>query len=233
MPSSAEHRDTVRRIHRVSVVAGAVVIVLALIATLTRPTPCGKLPSSYAPIVAFELARDARDLHAIFGGPGRCRTTMIAAMDTANTVDVVAFIPAYGLFLVAAFVGLGRRGRPGARAGVMLALIAVGADLVENLCLFGLTPTLDVTSASMKLLPWVTAVKWLALGGAGAAAAAALWPGEGRRHRITAALCALTPAVALAAMAWPHTFGPALGGGVAVSWIALLTDGVAQARARA
>lgn len=220
-----------RRIHRVSVAAAAIVLVVTVVSIVTKPTPCGSLPSSYSPMIAFELARSGRDLHAIFGGPGACRDAMVSTMDTANHVDLAVFIPAWGVFLVAAFVGLGRRGRPGARPAVALALVAVAMDVVENVCLLGLTPGLDASSGSMRLLPWVTGVKWLALGAVGAAAAAALWPGERRHHRVSAALCLITPIATVAAMVWPHRFGPAIGAGVAISWIMLMIDGYAQARA--
>lgn len=231
MQPTADAR-AIRRLHRTSVVAGAIVLALSLLSIATRPTPCGGLPASYPPIVAFELARSGPDLHAIFGAKGgECRAAMVEAMDRANVLDLAIFIPAYGLFLLAAFAGLGRRGRPGAPTGVAMAVVAMVGDVAENACLMRLTPELDASAGSLKLLPWVTAVKWLALGAAGAAAAVALWPGAGRRHRVAAGLCLLAPLATLAATAAPHRFGPALATGVAVSWLMLLVDGVVQARA--
>jgi hypothetical protein len=105
-----------RRWARVSVGAGAVVLLLAVVsALLPQPRPCGDLPDRYPPIIAFELARDGRDLVALFGPPGACRDRMIAAMDTANVVDLAAFLPAYALFLAAWFAC--RRGAAPARRG--------------------------------------------------------------------------------------------------------------------
>lgn len=224
-----------RRIHRLSVAAAAVVLALTAVSMTGRPTPCGDLPARYPPIVAFELARSAADLEALFGGPdpavAPCRRTMIAAMDTVNHVDLALFTPGYALFLIAAFVGLRRRGRAWAGAGIALAALAAVADVVENACLLGLTPALDPTSSWLALLPWATGVKWLALGGAGAVAAVALWSGPRRHHRVSAALCVLAPLATVAAVADPHRFGPLVGGAVGVSWLALLIDGVVQARA--
>jgi hypothetical protein len=223
----------VRRIHRVSVAAAAVVVALAVASVVTRPMPCGDLPSTYPPILAFELARSSHDLLDIFGPVGEpCRRHLIAVMDSANLVDIALFTPAYALFLIAAFVGLGRRGRPWARVGVGLAALAAAADVGENLCLFALTPALSAQSSAMAALPWATGVKWLALGGAGLAAAVALWPGERRHHQVSAALCMITPLATIAAIVDPHRFGPLVGTGVAASWLMLLAVGVVQARAR-
>lgn len=238
MPSTVDSRDIavrrVRRAHLVSVAAGVLVIVLASLSLVTRPMPCGDLPSTYPPIIAFELARSGKDLDAIFGADhGSCHRSMISRMDTANHVDLALFIPAYTIFIGAAFVGLRRRGRPLATAGIAFAVLAAAADLVENACLLGLTPALDPTSRWMAILPWATGVKWLALGGAGAAAAGALWPGERRHHQVSAAVCVLTPIATIAAVADPHVFGQVVGSGVAASWIVLLVDGVAQIRRRA
>lgn len=156
---------------------------------------------------------------------------MVAAMDRTNLADLVLFIPAYGVFLIAAFVGLRRRGRSIGAVGVRLAALAVVADVVENICLLGLVPTLDPGSSWLVLLPWAAGVKWLALGAAGAMAGLALWPG-GRGAKLGAVLCAVTPIATAAAITAPHRFGPVVGAGVAVSWIVLLVDGVVQARAK-
>lgn len=223
----------IRRLHLASLAGALVVLALTAASMVARPMPCGDLPSSYPPIIAFELARSADDLRAIFGAVGEpCRHRMIDAMDTVNVVDVAAFIPAYTLFLVGAFVGLGRRGRPLAKAGVALAALAAAADVVENLCLFALTPRLDPHGTAMAALPWATGVKWLALGAVGLAAAVALWPGARRHHQLSAALCMVTPIATVAAIAAPHRFGALVGAGVAASWLMLLVDGVAQVRTR-
>ena len=224
-----------RTIHRVSVVAGLVVLGLALasIVIVGPPRPCGALPARYPPIIAFELARSGADLHAIFGtAPGPCRSTMVAAMDAANLLDLALFTPAYGLFLLTAFVGLGRRGRALAGTGARLAVLAVVADVLENLCLLGLVPAIDPTSRWLAILPFATGVKWLALGAAGAVACVGLWPG-GRWAKLGAVLCLVTPIATVAAIADPHRFGPLVGAGVAVSWLAILADGLGQVRARA
>ncbi|MBK7073491.1 MAG: hypothetical protein IPH44_14430 [Myxococcales bacterium] len=222
-----------RRWARVSVGAGAVVLLLAVVsALLPQPRPCGDLPDRYPPIIAFELARDGRDLVALFGPPGACRDRMVAAMDTANVVDLAAFLPAYALFLAAWFAC--RRGAAprAARLGAAIVVGAALADVLENVCLLALTPGLDPASPWLARLPWVTGVKWLGLGAA-ATVAAAIHARGGRWGRLGAALCALAPLATVAATIDPPGFGPVVSLGVAAGWIACLVDAARRARVTA
>lgn len=216
-----------RRWARISLAAVALLLVLTALSLVTKPTPCGGLAASYPPIIAFELARDGADLAALFGAPGACRDEMVKAMDLANTIDVVAFIPAYALFLFAWFAAM----RPGrwARAGMAIVVIAALGDLVENACLFALTPELDAGSPWLARLPWATGAKWIALGAAGVCAAAILAPGRAAA-KLGAVLCLAAPITTIGAMIAPAQVGPVLASGVAVSWIACLVAIVPTAR---
>src|SRR5690349_11467158 len=82
--------------------AGLVIFVLTFMSgQQAMAQPCGDLAANYAPIVAFELARSAADLQAIFGLPSAaCHNETIARMDSINWLDVLVFIPVYGAFLV-------------------------------------------------------------------------------------------------------------------------------------
>jgi hypothetical protein len=228
---SASIADVSRRALRVTVAAAVVVLGLAVTSmAMGPPKPCGDLPASYPPIIAFELARTGADLHALFGeGPGPCRDAMVAAMDRTNVLDLALFIPAYGTFLLAWFLGR-RRGRL-ATVGVALAAIAVAFDLLENLCLLGLTPAIDPSSAWLARLPWATGGKWLALGAAALLAGVALVD-RGRLRQLGAALCALAAIDTVAALAAPATFGPSLGLTVGLAWLVMLLDAVARLRRR-
>ena len=182
--------------------------------------------------LAFELARDGRDLTALFGGPGACRDRLIAAMDLANVIDLAAFLPAYALFL-AAWFRCRRGGAPAAaRWGVAIVIGAALADVLENVCLLALTPGLDPASPWLARLPWVTGVKWLGLGAA-AAVAATIFARGGRWSRVGAALCALAPAATIAATLAPARFGPVVSLGVAAGWLACLVDAARRARVTA
>lgn len=222
-----------RRWARVSVGAGAVVLLLTVLSALVQPArACGGLSERYPPIIAFELARDGRDLAALFGPPGACRDRLVAAMDLANVVDLAAFLPAYALFLAAWFAC--RRGAAprAARLGGTIVVAAALADVLENVCLMALTPELDPASPWLARLPWVTGVKWLGLGAA-AAVAAAIHARGGRWGRIGAGLCALAPLATVAATIDPPRFGPVVSLGVAAGWIACLVDAARRARVTA
>lgn len=220
-----------RRWARISVAAGAVVLLLALASALVPAAkPCGGLPKRYPPIIAFELARDGHDLEALFGDrPGPCRTAMVSAMDTANVVDLAAFIPAYALFLAAWF--LSRRGGAAgaARLGVGVVVAAAVCDVLENVCLLALTPEIDPASPWLGRLAWITGGKWLGLAGAAVVAAAILVRGRGWA-RVGAAACLLSPVAVVAALIAPPTFGPVVSLGVALAWIACLVDGARRVR---
>lgn len=222
-----------RRWARVSVGAGALVLLLTVLSAAVHPArACGGLSERYPPIIAFELARDGRDLAALFGPPGACRDRLVAAMDLANVIDLAAFLPGYALFLAAWFAC--RRGAAprAARLGVAIVVGAAAADVLENVCLLALTPGLDPASPWLARLPWITGVKWLGLGAA-AVVAAVIFARGGRWGRAAAALCALAPLATVAATIDPARFGPVVSLGVAASWIACLVDATRRARVTA
>ncbi|MBX7192264.1 MAG: hypothetical protein K1X94_09410 [Sandaracinaceae bacterium] len=210
--------------------AGLVVLALSAISTAMRPSPCGALDPHYPPIVAFELARSQGDLDAVFGAaPSACRDAMVLAMDRANTADVAIFIPAYALF-VAGFFASFRARRPGlARAGAWLLGLGALFDLVENACLFALTPTLDASSLALALLPWMTGVKWCALALAAVPEALLLRDG-GRLSKAGAALALLAPIGTVAAMIRPDLFGRFLALSIVAAWVPCLVSVAVRAR---
>jgi hypothetical protein len=193
-----------RAAFRISFAAGVLVLALTLFSATQAPVkPCGNLPQNYAPIIAFELARSAADLEAIFGTQDPCRSEVVERMDAINLVDVLVYIPVYGAFM--AFFFLGMRGRHASLGtlGFRIALAAALGDFAENACLMNLTPQLDPSSLWFTLFPWATGIKWLGLGVAGAIAAAIYVKSSGAR----------------------------VGLGVALSWVAyLITAGTAAFR---
>jgi hypothetical protein len=221
-----------RAAFRISLAAGLLVLAVTLLSvTAAPPRPCGNLPQNYAPIIAFELARSAADLEAIFGTTEPCRSAMIERMDAVNVVDVLVYIPAYGAFM--AFFFLGMRGRDAGLGtlGFRVAIVAILGDYAENLCLMSLTPQLDPTSIWFALLPWATAVKWLGLGVAAAIAAVMyLRSSTARALNIFAGLvCAAAFLSTAAAMAMPAQFGPLVSLGIGLSWLIYLITAAAQA----
>ena len=115
------------------------------------------------------------------------------------------------------------------RLGVGLAIAAVAADALENLCLLALTPALAGDSPWLARLPWATGAKWVLLGACGAVAATIV-VGAGRAGKVGAAACALAPVLTIGAVAAPATFGPVVTGGVAASWLVCVVALVARAR---
>jgi hypothetical protein len=217
-----------RAAFRISFAAGLLVLAVTLFSTTQEPVrPCGNLPQNYAPIIAFELARSPADLDAIFGnGPpdDSCRAYVVEMMDAINLVDVLVYIPVYGVFM--AFFFLGMRGRHASLGtlGFRIALLAALGDYAENACLMNLTPQLDPASMWFALLPWATGIKWLGLGVAGAIAAAIYVKSTGARvwNYLAALLCVAAFLSTAAAIAVPAMFGPLVSLGVGLSWLVYL-----------
>jgi hypothetical protein len=218
-----------RAAFRISFAAGLLVLAVTLLSATQEPLrPCGNLPQNYAPIIAFELARSADDLQAIFGKSGplleRCGARVVVRMDAINLVDVLVYIPAYGVFMAFLFLGLRSRDATLGTLGFRISVMAALGDFAENACLMNLTPALDPSSIWFALLPWATAVKWLGLGVAAAIAAlihvkstcARVW------NSVAALMCAAAFFSTVLAIAAPRTFGPFVGLGVGSSWLAYL-----------
>lgn len=220
-----------RAAFRISLAAGLLVLAVTLLSATQEPArPCGNLPQNYAPIIAFELARSAADLDAIFGTEP-CRAAMVARMDAINLIDVLVYIPAYGLFM--AFFFLGMRGRQAGLGtlGFRIAIVAALGDFAENACLMSLTPQVDPASPWFALLPWATGIKWLGLGVAAAIAAAIYLKSSGARalNSVATLICAVAFLSTVAAIAVPAKFGPTVGLGVGLSWLIYLITAAAAA----
>lgn len=220
-----------RAAFRISLAAGLLVLAVTLLSATQEPArPCGNLPQNYAPIIAFELARSAADLDAIFGTEP-CRSTMVARMDAINLVDALVYIPVYGLFM--AFFFLGMRGRHAGLGtiGFRVAVVAALGDFAENACLMSLTPQVDPASFWFALLPWATGIKWLGLGVAAAIAAAIYLKSTGARllNSVAALICVVAFLSTVAAIAVPAKFGPTIGLGVGLSWLIYLVTAAAAA----
>lgn len=223
-----------RAAFRISLAAGLLVLAVTLFSATQEPVrPCGNLPQNYAPIIAFELARSAADLEAIFGTAEPCRSEVIERIDAINLVDVLVYIPAYGVFMAFFFLGMRARHASLGTLGFRIAVIAALGDFAENACLMNLTPQLDPASLWFALLPWATGIKWLGLGVAAAIAAAIYVQSSGARlwNMFAALVCAAAFLSTVAAIAVPSMYGPLIGLGVGLSWLAyLVTAGAAAFR---
>jgi hypothetical protein len=208
--------------YRISLGGAIVVLLLALFGFQPAPPVCGNLATDYAPVIAEELVRSVADLQAIFGGgPSACRAAIADHLNLITWIDSLAFIPAYGVFLLFFFIALAPRDRPWARAGFILSAVAVVADYAENLCLFQVTAAPDVAGLALAVLPWATGVKWLTLGIAGAVGGRVLMR-AGWLNYPAAALCAIGLVGTVLAIANPHLFGKFASNAVTLSWIVFL-----------
>ena len=145
--------------------AGVIAFAVWFSGVIPTRTCSGPLPAGVSALLVYQLALTPSDIEAVFGPAGDpCRTTMIAAMDRANTVDLVGFIATYSAFLACFFLALLRSG-----AGVVarVGLVAVGAalvcDVLETSTQLHITAALPGSAASLTLLAIGSRGKYLAL----------------------------------------------------------------------
>jgi hypothetical protein len=221
-----------RTSHRISLAFA--LIVLALTAySVTQPAPptCGSLPTSYPTIIAFELVRSVKDLHAIFGpAPSACRTAIAHQMDFINTVDSFPFIPAYGLFLVFFFLSRHEKNSSIAKLAVAITVIACLADYVENYALFHLSPDPD-HAIWIPLLIAGTETKWIGLGIAAALAVPLLW--NGWLGGLAMLLCGVGLVASLLTIPASATVGPQLSNAIALGWLLFFAIDIRESFRRA
>lgn len=207
--------------HSISLIAGLAVLAMAIFGAVTPAPPvCGSLASGYAPIIAFELARNVSDLHAIFGAsPGACRSATAAQMDFINTIDSYAFIPAYGMFLLFFFLGQGAKNRTVAMLAIAIVILSCLADYVENFALFHLSPDPD-RATWIPLLIAATETKWVGLGIAGALAVPLLW--KGWIGWLALVACGIGLVATLATIPASRMIGPYLSNALTLGWLLFL-----------
>jgi hypothetical protein len=154
---------------------GVPLLLLSVVLQIAFPRAMGPLPAGlHTPVLALEIARSAPELVTMFGPPGSPeRARWGIAVDRGNAIDF-AFIVVYCAFLIACMRAfLGARPRH-ARAGAALALLAGGADAIENACLFAITARLGGDyGGPLWGLMIATWTKWLSI----AASLAILSPG--------------------------------------------------------
>jgi hypothetical protein len=147
--------------------AFAVLLVFGLWSWWVAPHVCDPDRSYEPSIIALELARSNADLEHIFTGP-KCEDHMRDRLRATGVWgDTLAFIPAYGLYLIFAFIALRRRAGSEAAIAIGLVAIAVLTDQLENICLAHIIDDPALPGAWLTALEGITAIKWLALAFAG------------------------------------------------------------------
>ena len=210
-----------RLAYRISLAAGLLALVVVFIFRAVPIHECGTVPSS-ATVISAELARTQGDLDAIFSpAPGQPCTQQRAHDLTIQTmIDIVAFIPTYGVFLLFFFLAMVPREEYAAFAGFTLTIVAVFADYAENICLFHIANYPYAAGWALAAIPWATGIKWLLLGLAGAIGGTILIK-SGRVNYPAAAACFLGFLGPVLAIANPHLF-KSFAAATALSLIAFL-----------
>ncbi|MCW3836613.1 hypothetical protein ACFQ1E_09675 [Sphingomonas canadensis] len=172
------------------------------------------------PVLSLEFARDAGEA-ARLTAAAACR----GAQRSGLWLDMLAFIPAYGLFVLLTARAVRGAAPPLALAASAAIVAAAAADVVENLLLF---ETLEPGAISFALLGTMVRAKFALIALAEMMLGAALlWRGAlpGRAAGAVAAAGGLLSAVLLAA----DPLNPNMIGGSALALMALLAAAVTGA----
>jgi hypothetical protein len=173
-----------------------------------------------AAVSLFQRAETPADIVRVFGSPADER--VIAAQDAINTLDLWGFIPAYGLFLVAAAIMLGGLKNRWTQAAIVFALIGAAADAVETWKQLQVTANIDNPEAYLPIAPWHW-LKYLALALNGVAVASIALTAEKRRAII--AIIALLPLPLVVAAYADVLSTRVFAGAFGLYWVALLALG--------
>ena len=209
---------------------GLATVAVALLLLPMFPSEGAHVAAGYGkPVMAFEMARSAADLLAVFGPPGDpARAARIAAMDRGNRWDYL-FLATYSSFIASFFIGAARsRGRGGWLLFAAIGVVAGLADAAENWILLGLTSDLEAT-AHLALLRYPV---WLKFGGlmvAGVAAGAFLLSSCSAGFRVLGAIATLAALCTLLMMWAPARYAALATNGLAVCWLAQLVFALTEA----
>jgi len=142
-------------------------------------TCSGRLPRGSSPFLAYQLARTTADIEAIFGQQDDpCRAAMVAVLDLANKVDLVAFIAVYSGFFASFFLALMRSGNTGiAKLGFVAVVFTLVCDVLETSVQLYITSSLPGSASSLVLLTIGNTGKFLGLSVIGVCAGAACLAG--------------------------------------------------------
>jgi hypothetical protein len=145
--------------------AGVIAFVVWFSGVIPTRTCSGPLPAGVSALLAYQLSLTSADIEAVFGPAGDpCRATMIAAMDRANTVDLIGFIATYSGFLACFFLALMQAGAGVvARVGLAAVVAAFVFDGLETSTQLHITAALPGSAVSLTFLAIGSRGKFLAL----------------------------------------------------------------------
>jgi len=204
-------------------------------AAITPSQACrGQLAPGTSPFLAFQLARTTDDIEAVFGREGDpCRAGMVAALDLANKVDLIAFIGMYTGFLACFFLALLRSGFFGlARVGLVAAIVACVSDVLETSIQLYITSSLPGPVTSLVLLAIGSTGKFLGIAVAAVCAGAAMLVRGGILGRLAGVACVAGGLMITVGFNYSPA-RPALQAGMVIAWLVILLYAAMSAMRRA
>ena len=171
--------------------AGMLALLVWFAAVIPRQTCSGGQPKGTSALLAYQLSRTTADIEIVFGPEGDpCRAAMIAALDLANKVDLIAFIAIYSGFFAFFFLALMQSGDPGlARVGLVAVVFTLLGDVLETSAQLYITSSLPGSASSLVLLAIGSTGKFLGLAVVGVCAGAAMLGRGGVLGRLAGAAC--------------------------------------------
>jgi hypothetical protein len=173
-------------------------------------------------MIRFEWVRTVEEVRTLFGDEP-CRSSLAAAMDRMNRIDVLAFIPAFTLFQIFAALALRGSGKGVAMAALAAAIVAAICDQWEDQILLAITGALPGEQAMIDRLFWLVRIKFALLASAAACLGLLLARSRGAARWLGMAMI-LGAVIALAGLAQPQLLTP----GIALAWAALLIAAAVQ-----
>jgi hypothetical protein len=201
----------------------AILIAFSLLPDVRAAYPNGDFTTA---LNAFQHATSMAQLDALFGSPAD--PAKLRAMTSGNTLDLFAFIPAYGLFMIAgASMLAGGLRKPIVWLALAPAVIGIAGDIVETWCQLQMTSN---WSRAADCLPLVAPSCWtkffgIALHALGCSAICFM----GERKRLILGALGVLPILGVSADALHVLPAPALMSAVfGVFWIGLLVVGILE-----
>ncbi|MFZ3033159.1 MAG: hypothetical protein WA138_04030 [Parvibaculum sp.] len=176
------------------------------------------------PIIAFEMVRSPADLTTVIGEDRFRFADLRAQMDKVNQIDFI-YLSLYGAFIAGFFMAVSHQ--RGDRRWLILSLVAVVAmlaDVRENMVLLTMTKGGGDVATQISALMLVTWIKWFGLGLTSLGAALAFFEDHSMPNfRLAGALVGVSAAAfTVAAYFNPFKYAEYMALAIFVTWILMV-----------
>jgi len=141
-----------------------VLILLSLLMHYVYYLSTGNLDS---PIIKYEFVKNTNDVKSIFLQDNEFKKSIIQGVNNQNVVDY-AYMLVYTFLLILTFTKISKIEKVKIfYIGILFAIIAIIADIIENIQLFNILELLTSRnnfSSEINILIIATSIKWLSLG---------------------------------------------------------------------